>query len=204
MYKFTEKLLLFKAKNKDPEAFGRIYDQYSEKIYRFIFFKVSNIQEAEDITSEVFLKAWQYLVDKGKNKTIENLNAFLYTVARNSIIDFYRKKSKEAANEAELNHDAIGQVADKGQDIEEKAAIGSEMQIIQDAIKELKEEYRELITLRYLNELSIKEIAKILDKSRGAVRVSLFRATKTLKSFLEGQGKETEILNNETEAETNE
>lgn len=204
MNKFTEKLLLYKVKNKDPEAYGKIYDQYSEKIYRFIFFKVSNIQEAEDITSEVFLKAWQYLVDRDKNETIENLNAFLYTVARNSIIDFYRKKSKEAANEAEFNHDVVGQVADESQDIEEKIIIGSEMQTIQDAIKDLKEEYRELITLRYLNELSIKEIASILDKSRGAVRVSLFRATKTLKSILEGQGKETEIINNEAEAEINE
>lgn len=191
MNKFKEKILLFKAKNKDPEAYGEIYDFYAEKIYRFIFFKVSSVQEAEDLTSDVFLKSWQYIIDKGKGETIENLNAFLYKVARNTVIDHYRKRSKEAVKESEFEYDIITSIRDEKIDLEEQAIINSDMQEIEKALKELKEEYRELITLRYLNELTINEIAQILEKSSGTVRVTLFRATRTLKDLLENK-QETE------------
>lgn len=65
--------LLFRAKNKDPESFTKVYDLYVERIYRFIFFKVANPEDAQDLTSEVFLKTWQYIND---GKEVKNLNAF--------------------------------------------------------------------------------------------------------------------------------
>lgn len=185
MNKFKEKILLFKAKNKDPEAYGEIYDLYVEKIYRFIFFKVSSVQEAEDLTSDVFLKSWQYIINKEKEESIENLNAFLYKVARNAVIDYYRKRSKDAVKEADFEYDIVKDIRDEKADLEEKAIIASDMREIENALKELKEEYRELLILKYLNELSISEIAQILEKSTGTVRVTLFRATKTLKNVLE-------------------
>ena len=77
-----EKVLLYKVQiKKDPEAFGELYDFYIEPIYRFVFFKLSNKEDAEDITSEVFLKSWNYLIET-ENK-INNFRQLIYTIARN-------------------------------------------------------------------------------------------------------------------------
>src|SRR3989344_2015279 len=87
----AEKLLLLKLRTtEDPEAFAKLYDIYAKRIYSFVFFKVSNREEAEDITSEVFLKAWRYINEK---KSIESFSGLLYKLARNCIIDLYRSKA---------------------------------------------------------------------------------------------------------------
>src|SRR3989338_5724102 len=90
--KIQEKLLLLKVRKKDPDAFGQIYDLYVTSIYRFIYFKVANRADAEDLTSEVFLKIWQYLIDC--EDEIDNLRALIYKFARNLVIDFYRERAK--------------------------------------------------------------------------------------------------------------
>jgi RNA polymerase sigma-70 factor (ECF subfamily) len=189
MSKFKEKLLLVKAKGKDPEAFGQVYDFYVDRIYRFIFFKVSDVQEAEDLTSDVFLKSWQYLTEKEKNNEIDNLNAFLYKIARNIVIDHYRKRSTRGViKEADVEWDLLGNIKDK-KDLKTEIEISSEMQNIKNALKKIKEDYREIIILRYIDDLSITEIAQITEKSKGAVRVTTSRALKTLKSILEEEQK---------------
>ncbi|MFA6537252.1 MAG: sigma factor, partial [Patescibacteria group bacterium] len=72
-----EKYLIYKVRqSKDAEAYGKLYDYYVERIYRFIFFKVNNVETAEDLTSEVFLKTWEYI--NKTNKKISNLNALFY------------------------------------------------------------------------------------------------------------------------------
>lgn len=176
-----EKLLLLRLKKKDPEAFGEIYDLYVSKIYRFIYFKVSSIEEAEDLTSEVFLKTWQYVSD---GKEIENLNAILYKIARNIVIDFYRDRTKKEVLEEEL----LVKAAVKDDELE-KLQINLDMKDIEKSLRELKDEYREIIILRFIEELSISEIAEILEKSKGAVRVLIFRALETLKEVLEEKEK---------------
>ena len=78
--------------DSENEQFIRIYDQYIDKIYRFVYLKVNSQEIAEDITSKVFLKGWENY--RGEPKKIENMSAFLYQIARNSIVDHYREKSK--------------------------------------------------------------------------------------------------------------
>ena len=88
-----EKYLIFKIKHsKDPDAYAKLYDFYIDRIYRFVLFKVSRIEDAEDITTEVFLKTWQYI--RTTDKRIANLNSLLYRMARNSVIDHYRSKQR--------------------------------------------------------------------------------------------------------------
>ena len=176
-----EKLLLLRLKKKDPDAFGEIYDLYVSKIYRFIYFKVSSVEEAEDLTSEVFLKTWQYVSD---GKEIENLNAILYKIARNIVIDFYRDRAKKEILEEELLVKAEVEVK-KGE--LEKLQMNLDLKDIEESLRELKDEYREIIVLRFIEELSISEIALILEKSKGAVRVLIFRALETLKEVLENK-----------------
>ncbi len=175
-----EKTILFlKVKNKDKEAYGRFYDLYATRIYRFIFFKINSVSDAQDLTSEVFLKLWQYIKE---DKEIKNLNAFTYMVARNTVIDFYRSKvrkedSVEEVEESDLANTPAGNRADPlAQQI-----VNSDLNQVLKGLENLKDEYKEVIILKYLDELSTGEIAEVLNKSRGAVRVLLHRAAKALK-----------------------
>lgn len=177
----AKKILFLRVQNKDHEAYGQFYDLYVDKIYRFVFFKVNSTEDAKDLTSEVFLKTWQYIKN---DKAIKNLNAFVYMVARNCIIDFYRDRSRKDDNEEFINeaHMAIGE-----DNLLLKQINKAEIAEILKAMTQLKDEYREAIILHYLNELSAKEMSQILDKSPGAVRVLLYRALNSLKSAISSE-----------------
>ncbi len=179
----TEKYLLFKARNKDPEAYSKIYDLYVDKIYRFVFFKVNSKEDAQDLTSEVFLKTWQYIIS---GKDIENLNAYLYKVARNLVIDHYRKAVQKELPLDSMVHGGENLLLDiPGQkqgitDLENKM----QMEQVQLKLQGLKDDYREIIILRYVDGLSIAEIAEIVEKKKGAVRVILYRAMNALRELM--------------------
>ncbi len=171
---------------KNKENFAKIYNDYIDKIYRFIFLKVNSQEEAQDLTSETFLKVWrQFDNPQPTSQSIENIQAFLYKTAGNLVIDFYRQKPKR---EIPLENSKI-------EFIEQKSAnqfspsfaiqeVSPEMEEIQKGLKNIKKGYSDVIILRYLNDLSVPEISQILDKSQGAVRVMLSRALKDLKNNL--------------------
>jgi RNA polymerase sigma-70 factor (ECF subfamily) len=179
--KISEKLLLFRLHTKqDPEAFTELYDLYVKRIYRFVFFKVSGHEEAEDLTSEVFLRVWNHIAE---GKEISSFSGLLYRTARNCIIDLYRSKSYQA-NPLLLSELPEGiEPSDKANGVE-KFAISSEAEEIVKSLKKLKQEYQEIVTLRYVDELNIEEIAEITGKGKIAVRVTLHRALKRLKKNL--------------------
>ena len=165
---------MLRLKKKDPEAFSKIYDIYVTPIYRFIYFKVSSKQDAEDLTSEVFMKIWQYVTET--EDEIENLRALIYRSARNLVIDFYRKNArKDLIQDEEL---MAGIEDEKQQSLLESIDNKIEMQNVENILRQMKDDYREIIILRFIEELSIGEIAKILNKSKGSVRVTLHRALK--------------------------
>src|SRR3989338_11153519 len=96
MGKIEEKILFYKIKKNERQAFIKAYDLYIDQLYRFIYFKVGSKEEAEDLCSAVFLKAWNYILEKSLIEE-KSLKALLYKIARNSIIDYYRKnKDKES------------------------------------------------------------------------------------------------------------
>lgn len=157
------------------KVFSQIYDNCIDKIYRFIFFKVSSEEIAEDLCSETFLKGWQ--VFKENSKEIENPQAFLFQIARNLVIDYYREKDRART----VPTDSIA-ITDPDEDLEEKAFINSEIEMLKTAITDMKQDYQEVIIWHYIDDYSISEIAQIMDKSEGAVRVMLHRALKSLKN----------------------
>jgi len=176
-----EKILLYKIyTKKDTEAYAELYDLYVKRIYRFVFFKVGSHENAEDVTSEVFLKAWQYLIGGSESANeIKSFSGLLYRIARNTIVDFYRSRSVK--NEVPMEEDL--EVSDSGQwygDLGDKM----ETEKIIQTIKKLKQEYQEVLTLKYVDELEVKEIAEITGKGQVAVRVTLHRALKKLKEIL--------------------
>ena len=180
--KLNDKLLYLRLNKKDKEAFVKTYDLYFDQIYRFVYFKVSGKEDAEDLTSVVFLKTWGYVQDKSI-KDYKTLKALLYKVARNSVIDYYRTKSREAEQVSIDSERVEIDLPDKQQDIHKDIEISDDYKQITEKLFELKEEYREIIVMRYVNELSIGEIAVSLDKSKGNVRVTLYRALKALRSI---------------------
>lgn len=178
--KLREKLLLYRIKAKrDSQAFAEIYDYYIEKIYRFIFFKVASEQEAEDLSSEVFLKTWNYLISENPVKSI---GALLYTIARNQVIDHWRQKKLE------LNFDEAF-IKDKwlDQDAVSELEKEADMARVYKALAKLKDEYREVIVMRFLDDLSVSEISDILQKNKNNIRVLVHRSLNALRQMLEEQ-----------------
>lgn len=189
--RLKEKFLLFRIwAKKDAAAFGELYDAYVNRIYRFIYFKVPTADIAEDLTSDVFLKAWQYLQEK---RDVVSLQALLYRVARSVVIDWYRKTAIERTNvsiDTEMfteEHCDIG--TDKLiKDIQTKM----DVEFVLSQLKCLKDEYREVIVMKYLDELSTNEIATALEKTNSNVRVLLHRATKALEEAVHNDKQNTE------------
>lgn len=183
--KFQDKFLLLRLKKKDPDAFAIVYNQYVTPIYRFIYFKVSSRQDAEDLTSEVFMKIWNYISET--EDEIENLRALLYRTARNLVIDHYRRNARrDVTNDMELMENIVD---DKQQSLLSQVDTNIDMQSIEKVLRQMKDEYREVIVLKYLGEMSIAEIAKALDKTKGSVRVTLHRALKIAKELSDKDSK---------------
>ena len=198
-------LLFFTMSSQITEQqFLELYDAHVGKIYRYIYFRVGSPEQAQDLTSEVFLKSWQYisggqnnltpsfakasegkptlsLKRRGGIKGLKNPRAFFYQVARNLIVDFYRQRDRAPLSLEEI---ADKTIADKTNGPGEIAAIALDMESVKKALMHLSGDYREIIIWRYLDELEIKEIAEILDKREGTVRTLLSRALANLKEIL--------------------
>ena len=171
-----EKLLLYRIRTGgDPEAFGKIYDLYVQRIYRFVYFKVQSTEEAQDVTAETFLKLWQH-VKTGKG--VRHLGALLYEIARNTIVDQHR-----SAHPTEATDDALAQSV---QDMIGLARMqrSAEVSMVFGVLRLLKDEYREVLVMRYVDGMSTREIATLLKKNPGAVRVLLHRSLATLRALL--------------------
>ena len=179
-----EKKLVKSAQAGDSHAFGTLYDQYSAQIYRFIVVKVSTRQEAEDLTHEVFLSAWQKLPGFKIQKF--PFSSWLYRIARNRVIDYYRTQKKHFSVDelvGSLEEEFLRVGAVQSEDLNLKL----EMEQVLSAIEELTEDQREVIEMRFIQDLSPKEIAEITKKKEGTIRILQHRATKKLQHVLENK-----------------
>lgn len=158
------------------KEFAKIYDEYIGKIYRFIFLKVSSRETAEDLTSQVFLRFWQ------AREGVKDVRAFIYRIARNLVIDFYRQKDKAPL----LSEEVLVSLADEKANTEYKAVLASDVAQIKDALGKIKPEHSEAIILHYLDDLPISEVAKILERPEGTVRVMLHRGLEELRETTGG------------------
>lgn len=173
--------LVNKAKSGDSDAFGQLYDSFAQRIFRYIRLKVQNRQEAEDVLQEVFVKAYNGLA-KLETRDL-NFNAWLYRIASNSINDYFRKKYRtpEIIGMDE-NFDAPSKAS-----VQNEVEVKSDMETLRAAFDLLAPLYKQVLELRFLQEFSLSEIAKILNKSNLSVRLLQYRALKKVKKILVGQ-----------------
>ena len=163
------------------QYFSQIYDQYVKRIYRFIYLKVSLTETAEDLSSEVFLRMYKHI--QKNNPSIENPQAFLYQIAKNVVADHYRGKKVSIVS---IEKTTI-EIEDISERTREQGEISLEMDRIRQAIAQLQDDYQNLIIWRYVDELTVPEIAQITGKREENVRVGLHRALQSLRAKVDIQ-----------------
>jgi RNA polymerase sigma-70 factor (ECF subfamily) len=173
----SEESLIKQAVQHDREAFANLYDRYVDYIYKHVYYLVSNKSDAEDITQEVFIKAWK-AIHKYDN-TRGHFVAWLIRIARNLVADYYRAKKKEGRL---VELEASSQTGETNPDAITEASLNRSH--VRKAILKLKEEKQKVILMHFVDGFSYKEIAKVLNKSEGAVRVIQYRALNDLKRML--------------------
>ena len=185
--KFNDKKIISRLKNRDKEAFIAVYDANVQDINRFVYFKIGNREEANDLTSMIFLKAWNHI----QNKTLEDaktLRALLYKIARNAIVDYYRETGNKVTVSLDNEEHKI-EVRDEVRSTPDRLDEEADLERIRRQLPFLKEEYREIIVMKFINDLSLEEISDISGKSRGNVRVLIHRALNALRELIEQEQK---------------
>ncbi len=176
----NELIVIKKAKSGDHEAFTALYNHYVDQIFRFVLIKTGSHHDAEDLTHETFLKAWQHLPNF--NDLGHPFSAWLYEIARNKVIDRYRAKKDSISLEPEF---AASLVSDEN--VSDQVSLNFEVAKIRLAMTELSELEQEIVTMRFINDLSPAKIAESLDKSEGMIRITQHRAIRKLKKILDNE-----------------
>jgi len=184
----NEEKELIKSAQKDPDIFGQIYDIYYPKIFGYILKRTANLEIAQDICSETFLKAfsklWQF---KWKNVSF---SSWLYKIATNEINQYFRKGKYKSLSLDLMVNSGIEPVSQENQEreiieAEDTLRRHKEFLIIQNKISRLNIKYQEVITLRFFEKKSVKDIAEILSKPEGTVKSLLHRAVKKLQKEMQ-------------------
>ena len=168
-----------RARNGDRAAFAELYDAHVDSVYRYLLYRVREPSDAEDLTSEVFTRAFANIHRyrwQGKS-----FLAWLYTIARNAVTD--RRRRDRPTMDIE---DAYG-LAEDGPTAHDRAVHGEAVDALRGAVKHLTSEQQEVLVLRFVENLSSRQVAKILGKNEGAIRALQFRALGRLRKILHDQ-----------------
>lgn len=154
----------------------KAYDDFSDAIYRHCYFRISDHDKALDLMQETFMRTWQYI---SKGNKIKNLKSFIYKTANNLIIDQYRKKRN-------ISLDAL---QDQGFEPREEPKISftADRKNITNLLNRLDEKYKEIVVMRYIDDLSPKEISKLTGESQNVVSVRIHRAIKKINELIRNE-----------------
>ncbi len=171
-----EESLVRRAQQQDQEALSEIFEAYFDRLYRYVAFRINNRTEAEDVTQQVFVKVLQAL-PRYRWRGMP-FAAWIFRIARNSIIDYHRKrrKTRELPLETALSQDGDdpAQIAEQNLVLEE----------VNQALSRLRESQQEVLRLRFAGELSVAEVARVMGKSEGAVKALQHSSLSALRRIL--------------------
>lgn len=160
--------------NKLEKQFLQAYDELSDAIFRHCYFRVFNRERAKDLMQDTFARTWEYL-SKG---SVQNLKAFLYRVANNLIIDESRKKKEESLEMLQENSSF-----DPGEDLKDRLIDFMEGKEVIKLLDKIDPKYRLAISMRYIDDLSPKEISEVLDETENNISVRIHRGLKQLREL---------------------
>lgn len=181
-----EALLIQKAKDFDSDAWTQIYQRYYPKIYAYLHHRLEDTNTTEDIAADVFLRACEKIGSYKYRGT--PLLAWLYRIAHNQMVDYIRREAK--MNTKPLTEETLAQSSTK-QDTTEGTLIREELKTV---LRNLTEDQRQVILLKFFGDLSNAEVAGIIRKSEGAVKALQHRALASLKRILEAEDRHGERL----------
>lgn len=194
----AEEKALIEQSKKDPAAFGRIYDAHFDSIFHFILYRVGNVTTAEDLTSQTFYKALNNLWRFRWQGT--PISAWLYRIASNEVNSHFRRKKNKTYTDIDkmANHlaDDTNRPDRELETAEEIVEKHQTFQLLNRFIQQLKADEQSLIIMRYFEKKTFKEIAKIMGKREGTLRMRTWRALDKLKVKLEKQGVGDETIRN--------
>ena len=170
--------LVDRAVRGDTEAFGRLYDMYADNVYRHIYYRTTSVEDARDLTQDVFAKAWENL--PRYRRTATPFLGWLFTISHNRVIDYYRTKKTHKYIDSDL---APG----SGGSPEESAEASLTQDRIRQAILQLSGDQQHAALLCLVEGLDHKEVAAVMGKSEGNVRVIVHRALKRMREILGSQ-----------------
>ena len=173
--------LIQEAQCGNAEAFGELYERYAPSIFRFLYAHLSDRLDAEDLTEEVFLRTWRSL--GGYKEKGLPFRAFLYRIAHNLLVDFYRSSKRTLLVEDADENILRDEQAESGT----LAAANLEHQELRQTLQNLRADYQTVLVARFLADMSPDETASLMGKSVGAVRVLQHRALLALRKLIEKQ-----------------
>lgn len=160
--------------------FDDVYNEYIDRIYRFVNIKLGNKHEAEDVTSKIFEKVYLHIDDYCKEKG--SLDTWIFTITRNEISSYYRTRKKTET----VCIDNIGEIVDNSSSPEKYMEVKFKNKELLKAIEKLNENEKTAVAYKYGADLKNCDIAELMNISSSNVGVVLFRSMKKLKLLLEG------------------
>lgn len=172
MKKSPDSSLIISIQNGEIDKFSELYELYVQKIYSFIFYKLLDKETAEDLTSETFMKALSHIETYDAKKSA--FNTWLFNIARNTVIDHFR---------IHKNHKDLNDIWELSslENVESDLDLTLKYEDLQQNLRKLSAKNREILMMRFWQDLSFREIAEILGKSEGSVKMQATRAVKQLK-----------------------
>lgn len=176
MLELIEPKLIQRARLQDPKVVGEIYERYQLAIFRFLYYRVGDLQTAEDLTSEVFIRMIKGLPEYTHDKF--SFKAWLFRIARNLSIDHYRSSNRR--KEIELDEDQIPNHDNPLDHVEQ----GLTNEKLSQALNKLPTNQRDVIVMRFVNGMSIREVAQVMNRSQDSIKGLQRRALIALRDIL--------------------
>lgn len=173
------KPLLERAQQYDPEALAELYDQYSPKIYNYIYYRVGDARLAEDLTARVFLNMLEAIRSNRAWRT--SFSGWLYRIAHNTVVDQFRRRGK--LRELPLDERLVSAEEDPAK----SAELSLEIDWLEQAIRGLTTDQMEVIILKFIEGMTNSEVAKVMGKTEGAIKSLQYRALASLRKKLESE-----------------
>lgn len=178
---YNEDEILKNAAQGDKEAFGRLYENYAERIFNYVYYRTGNVHDAEDLTARVFQRAMHHIVnytDRGVP-----FSAWLYRIAHNLVANWHRDRSRKQ----EIPLDEMPVMPTKGEHPEKNLVRSQEQETLLRMIRDLPSERQTLLILKFVEDMSNAEIGRIMGRSEGAVKSLYHRTLLALRDQIEDQ-----------------